>query len=255
MAKFKIWMVALTLIMGVSLSSCFDSGDDNPMRQISVIARLTTGTSYSNALVMQDGVELVPSDPTSLMLLNSGMYYVDIQYSIDDVQANSKSLKVTLLSTPTKIDGPDLTATVPTADAPMYDLTYRSNQEFYVPFMFDKYTLILPALYWVKPLTKENAEAELKKHSFIISYDEINEGDETLNLQVTHLITEDKDDLRTSYTVSLKAYDLSDVISEFESKGNTLKKIVLSAKTNDRTNSLDDSGDKTFDIDYTKVTE
>ena len=28
MAKFKIWMVALTLLMGVSLTSCFNSDND-----------------------------------------------------------------------------------------------------------------------------------------------------------------------------------------------------------------------------------
>ena len=33
MAKFKIWMVALTLIMGVSLSSCIN-GDDNTIQPV-----------------------------------------------------------------------------------------------------------------------------------------------------------------------------------------------------------------------------
>ena len=43
-------------------------------------------------------------------------------------------------------------------------------------------------------------EAELKKHKFILSYDaeKVAEGGETLDLYVNHIITEDKDETRTS---------------------------------------------------------
>ena len=41
------------------------------------------------------------------------------------------------------------------------------------------------------------------------------EGGETLDLYVNHIITEDKDETRTSYTVSYQAYDLSSVLHQF----------------------------------------
>lgn len=255
MAKFKIWMVALTLITGVSLTSCLDSGESNPIQQQTVLAKLTMGSTYSNVLIMQGGIELVPSDPTSLMLLNAGMYMVDIQYNVNDVQANSKTLNVTLLSTPTKIDGPYVTTTTPIADAPMYVIKYEDNGGIIAPYFFDKNTLIFPALYWYKASTGDERTAEIKKHSFVLSYDEIEEGDETLTLKVTHLISEDKKAERKSYIVSYFAYDLKDAIEEFTSKGNTLKKIVLSAKSNTSSNKLEDAKDETYEMDYTKIAE
>ena len=45
MAKFKIWMVALTLIMGVSLSSCIN-GDDNTIQPVYGVITLKSILPY-----------------------------------------------------------------------------------------------------------------------------------------------------------------------------------------------------------------
>ena len=41
---------------------------------------------------MIDGTKLVPTDPTSIMLLNSGMYIVNGQYNVEDVNVNAASI-------------------------------------------------------------------------------------------------------------------------------------------------------------------
>lgn len=215
------------------------------------------GPSYSNMILMQDGLELIPSNPTMVMLLDPGMYLMAFQYDVNDLKAGADFLNVTLLGEPERIDGPTVTSITPEPDAPMFLLT-EVNQNGDVilgPYFFDKTTLVLPATYWAKSSGQTVDEEELNKHSFIISYDEIEEGDETLNLYVTHVLRTDKDADRTFPALTTVAYNLSAAISEFTGKGNTLKKIVFNAKVNDQANDLEDAKDATYEIDYTKITE
>lgn len=39
MKQLKFLMVAFTLLMGVSLTSCLDNGDDNPIKEMSAIVK------------------------------------------------------------------------------------------------------------------------------------------------------------------------------------------------------------------------
>lgn len=247
-------MVTLTLLMGVSFTSCLDDGDSNPMAQMSVVARLTN-TSLSKTFVLGTGMELVLSDQTATMLLEPGMYSVPIQFNMNDLQDGAEYLNATLLGTPTKIDGPAVTTTQPEADAPMYALKYEDSYSTAIaPFFFDANTLVLPAMYWFKKSEGDELKAEIKKHSFVISYGEIKEGDETLTLWVTHKINETETDVaRDYYTYSNYAYDLTRVISEFKMKGNTLKKVLVKAKVNNVNNRLDGASEAEVEIDYTKI--
>ena len=95
----------------------------------------------------------------------------------------------------------------------------------------------------------------MKKHKFILSYDaeKVAEGGETLDLYVNHIITEDKDETRTSYKVSYQAYDLSSVLHQFTN----LKKIIVHAQVNTSSNKLDNSStrEEKFEIDYSKISQ
>ncbi|WP_073348534.1 hypothetical protein [Bacteroides congonensis] len=251
MKQMKFFLVALmAVVMGMSVTSCMNGDDNNGPQPLSVIARLD---SYGSSFKMIDGTKLIPTDPTSIMLLNSGMYIVNGQYNREDINASTASITFTLTSTPTNIDGPNVTSTPDEADATMYTLNYEN---VYYPYMFDKNTLILPAMFHFKNSSvATEVEEELKKHKFIISYDEtkVSEGGETLDLYVNHIITEDKDETRREHTVSYQAYDLSYLVNRFS----TLKKIVIHAQVNSSSNKLDDSSTRegTFDIDYSKITQ
>ena len=252
MKQVKFFLVALmAVVMGMSVTSCMNGNDDNGPRSFNVIAKLD---SYGSNFKTMDGTKWVPTDIGSIMLLESGMYIISGQYNDEDVNASTATITFTLTSTPTKIDGPAVTATPETADAAMYALNYENA---YYPTMFDENILILPAMFHFKNSSNPTEVAEeIKKHKFVISYkeEEVTEGAETLNLYVNHIITEDKDEVRaTDYTLSYQAYDLSYIISRFP----TLKKIVVNAKVNPSSNKLDASNtrDEKFEIDYTKITE
>lgn len=70
---------------------------------------------------------------------------------------------------------------------------------------------------------------------------------------MNHIITEDKDETRTSYTVSHQAYDLSSVLYQFTN----LKKIIVHAQVNTSSNKLDNSNtrEEKFEIDYSKIVQ
>ena len=251
MKQMKFFLVALmAVVMGVSVTSCMNGDDNSGPRTLSVIAKLDScGSNFK----MIDGTKLVPTDPTSIMLLNSGMYIVNGQYNVEDVNVNAASITFTSTSTPTNIDGPSVTSTPDDADATMYALNYENT---YYPYFFDKNTLILPAMFHFKNSSvSTELEAELKKHKFILSYDaeKVAEGGETLDLYVNHIITEDKDETRTSYTVSYQAYDLSSVLHQFTN----LKKIIVHAQVNTSSNKLDNSStrEEKFEIDYSKISQ
>ena len=132
MKQVKFFLVALmAVVMGVSVTSCMNGDDNSGPRTLSVIAKLD---SYGSNFKMIDGTKLVPTDPTSIMLLNSGMYIVNGQYNVEDVNVNAASITFTLTSTPTNIDGPSVTSTPDDADATMYALNYENT---YYPYFFE----------------------------------------------------------------------------------------------------------------------
>lgn len=253
MKQLKFLMVAFTLLMGVSLTSCLDNGDDNPIKEMSAIVKYE-GSMYGGVFKMIDGSELEPSDVVQTIDLVSGkMYAIYFSYNINDVVAN-KATKITLLATPSNISGPEVVASeyASTANAPLYALDYNEGYYNYYPYMFYKHTMIFYALFWLKDVTsKDDLAEEIKKHRFEISYDAVEGG--VLNLYVNHLIDEEKETERTKYTVNTYAYDLQPIIDEVANEGSTINKIIVHAKVNSSKNSLENAMDKTYEIDYSKL--
>ena len=152
-----------------------------------------------------------------------------------------------------------------TSEIDRFEQTLEEGQTCVLPIMLtstsdsilaDKNTLILPAMFHFKNSSvSTELEAELKKHKFMLSYDaeKVAEGGETLDLYVNHIITEDIDETRTSYTVSYQAYDLSSVLHQFTN----LKKIIVHAQVNTSSNKLDNSStrEEKFEIDYSKISQ
>lgn len=248
MKQMKFFLVALmVVVMGMSVTSCM-KGEDNGPQNLSVIARLDY---YNSSFKMMDGTKLVPTDPSSIMLLNSGMYIVNGQYNQEDVNVSTASITLTLTSTPTKIDGAAVTSMEQTPDAAIYALDYQNVY----PFLFDKNTLIVPAMIWSKGTTNAEVAEDVKKHTVYITYDEIKEGDTELVLNLNDVISEDKTEKREVLTIVHQSYDLASVIAQFDGK---LKKITIKAKINGTNNKLDDANytkDGKFEIDYSKITQ
>ena len=74
MAKFKIWMVALTLLMGVSLTSCFNS-DNDPTVTGFAYGKCTD--FYPPTFQLFNGQKLVVSG-SSTTTFNMGKFMVSI---------------------------------------------------------------------------------------------------------------------------------------------------------------------------------
>ena len=94
MAKFKIWMVALTLLMGVSLTSCFNS-DNDP---------IVTGFAYGKCtdffpptFQLFNGQKLVVSGSEITTTVNPGdVYGFYYQFDSEQQSPTAATINVTL---------------------------------------------------------------------------------------------------------------------------------------------------------------
>lgn len=256
MKQLKFLMAALLMVMGVTLSSCLDSGNDNPIQSGYGVCRFEGGLYGGGVFKASNGDIYEPSDPLLTMGLSSNkLYLIYFTYDINDL-VKDKPLKITLSTTPQDVTGPDVVPVeeASEANAPMYAL-YEEDMYHnkYGASMFDKYTLVVPVYFLVKKMsTNEDFVNELKKHRFEIAYDEVKEG--VLNLYLNHVITgEGEETTFTNYTKFFNAYDLENIISDAINNGSAINKIILHAKVNNESNSLKDATDQTFEIDYTTV--
>jgi hypothetical protein len=247
MKQMKFFLVALmAVVMGMSVTSCMKGEENNGPFPVSVVAKLET--SYSGYFKMIDGTKLVPTAASSLnMPLSSGMYAVTGQYNKEDVDVNAGAITFTLASS-SNIDGTSISDVEVTPDITLFALEYQNVY----PYLFDKNTLIIPALIWAKGTSEAEVTEDSKKHSLTLTYDEIEAGDTELVLHLNDVITEKAD--RKVLTVKHQAYNFSSLLSQF---GGKLKKITIKAKVNSSSYDLTHAStvDKSFEIDYSKIAQ
>lgn len=230
MKQMKFFLVVLmTVLMGVSVSSCMKS-DDNGLS--------TSGFFVKNNLVSfeaSNGIQFIPT--TGMSYLTGTYYFIYGQFEYAELVPNA-TVGITLMQEPVCIDPKSdeyLTSTPQEATNPLHSLSSEllSSIGFY-----DKNTLILPMIYWINPLTDaEKLKAEIAKHSFILSYDpdSFKESDTKLTLTINHVVNENGDEgiRRTQYTSTFKAYSISTAIYQFKQKTGKLPQyITLKAQTN-----------------------
>lgn len=237
MKQMKFFLLALTVLMGVSFTSCLDNDDDGMRIAGDVFRANMMGTSFTDAT----GRKWVPTAP---VMVEGNMYYINFQYNQKQYDPNSKTAEMTILSNMC-IDGEVVRNTpVMEENAPIY--AFSAN--YPIPYLFDSHTLTVPFFYWVK-----DTEDEAKKHKFILYYDNaaINEGDTELHVYLTHVIDDTDITGRNKYTTEYKAFDLQAALYEFQNKaGNKPSKVILHAKTNDQSNTLDNAKDGKVSLDY-----
>lgn len=258
MAKFKIWMVALTLIMGISLTSCFNS-DNN-----TIVADLAYGKCtdiFPPTFELFNGQKMVVSG-SSLTTLNMGEIY-GFYYQFDSAEqpVNSPSITINLYNgiEPFSIsakssEGPMNNSSSIVANSALYAISGTvSNVNVNPVVVLDNEYLIASPVYWIEDVNSdEKLKEELAKHAFILTYDSesIEPGDNELVLTLNHIITETGDEKvnRNKYTYSLKAYQLTYVLNEFENRaGNKPTKIVLKAQTNTSKDSLEGATEQVWE--------
>jgi len=245
MKSIKSLMVVLTLTMGVFFSSCLSGSDgDNTVTTGSILRYYNTGTFIDSS-----GYFYYPTGSSySISGTIGDMYYVYYQYDSSTVTSTSTGVNITLLSTPTCIDGLMVSETEVTSTAALYGIQYSS----YVPALFDKNTLVMPILYWYYPAeTTAELTAEVRKHTFKLYYvaDNIGSNDTTLNLYITHQINETTTLDRTKYTLTYQSYDISNAMEDFDNiTGSTPTKIIIHGKVNTTSDVLSSALDDTYTI-------
>lgn len=256
MKQMKFFLMAvMAVVMSMSVTSCLN-GDDNTVRQLSVIAKCTS--SFPATFETVDGRKLIINDP-SLISLNTGeLYTFWYEYDSAEQPDNSTTLYVALCSgsTPVSInakysEGPMAATEALSANAPMYTFNLSTDYSTQPAVLFDQQYLVIPIIYWVKlENTAEDQKREFEKHSFVLTYDaEAIEPDaKELVLTLNHVITDEGEEnvSRDRYTSEYKAYRLDHAMAVFESKaGQAPEKIIVKAKVNSSRNSLESASDAT----------
>ena len=262
MAKFKIWMVALTLIMGVSLSSCLNSETD-PIYSDAFPVKCVN--FYPPTLQTINGQKLVLSGSSTASFNVGELYMLYFQFNTEEQSVDAPSINVTVLNGIEPIalnaknsEGPSDISRAPKANSALYAFSgivssSTGSVNIDPAVIFDNEYLYVRPVYWVKQVTgDEKQKEELAKHAFVLTYDleNIKEGDEELVLTLNHVITETSEEevKRDAYTSTIKAYPLTSALYAFQSKAKQKPtKIKLVGQVNTSKNSLEGATEQVWE--------
>ena len=265
MKQVKLFAVALTLLLGISLTSCLNTESD-PIVTVPVYGECVN--YYPPTFSMASGQQVVLSGTTETFTPGN-MYFFYFQYDSTQQSAEAESITGTLYAGSTASDltakgseGPISESSYSQANAPMFALSgYISviyggagNIE---PFVgFDNKWLFLPMAYWIKVVSDEDEQKiELDKHTFVLTYtlDEVKNGDTELVLTLNHVVadgSEENVERKSSYYAGLKAYNLSYAIYAFQGKaGVKPTRLKVVTKTNSSNDSLDGATESVWSCD------
>lgn len=262
MKQIKFFAFALTLLMGLTFTSCLD-GDNDPIQQLQLVARYG-GSYYGSYFTTSDGLKLIPSDPSKLLNLQSNsLYSIYFEYNTEE-SAGKKEISITLLADPALIPTKHVTtsSTIETPNAAMAMLEYSAGYQKITPIFYDKSTMLFPMLFWsISTQDKDEWTKELAKHEFevVYSFDEAQEPN-TLIFTLKHKVTdteveEDKKPVRKTLQVAQYALNVGTAINQaMQEFNNNLTKIKVVAKCNsNNSDKLENATDSYIYIDCSKI--
>lgn len=245
MKQLKFLIVAFTLLMGVSLTSCLKS-DDNSNKPYAHFVRVAEGTTvdgYQRHFEDYIGNKLYPTNASLLQVEAASNFkmgtthFAYIQYKAVESEKKTKtgtetakSLDINLLSAVT-CDGPEPLMAKNKADmerlavenAPILSLNYGSG---FAPFLFDKKTLFLPIYYKMENKTEQVPQ---HKHRLVCNLEDITSGITDLVFYVRH--DRGTDEKTEAINVAHNGYDISAVVEHFvEVTGAEPKNIIVKVK-------------------------
>lgn len=179
MKQMKFLMVAFTLLMGISLTSCLNSNDnsDNTQGHFARVKRGDMTSGYQDYFEDYLGNKLLPSSTSLIQVEANGDFkmsssnFAFITYKMIEVDGTTKaetgtttkSYDINLLSavncdgpTPITVENTEDMESVVVENAPIFSLTYNNG---YTPFLYDKETLFLPVYYKM-----ENKAEQVSQH-------------------------------------------------------------------------------------------
>ena len=267
MAKFKIWMVALTLIMGVSFTSCMNSDEsESPYDGAGMfyVVNSYMGSYFEDPA----GNKLHPTSASVLaMETNYGFKMSETKLAViyyKFVKEETGTAKTSTSTTPQSYDivlvsaaacdGPDLITTETqvemeesvTENAPIVSLTPTVNTGYTYqelkPAFYDKKTLVLPIAWRM-----ENSSEKLAQHKFNLVYvtSDTENSATDLVLYLRHdRGTDEKTDVGT-YTQD--GYNIEEAIAHFAGvTGKEPKNVIIKSKNSETDSKIPEK--------YTEVT-
>lgn len=259
MKQLKFFALALTLLMGISLTSCFNDEDD-PIVKMSLLARYDGGY-YGASFTTVDGVRLIPADQSVMLTLTEGLYSIYFQYNRDEVPEGAKEITITLLSDPARLDklytSPEMGTSVSNAALFAFEYTYNYGglPSTLCPILYDKTTMVFPAMFWRATVADEDAyEEELAKHQFTVTY-EVKPAEPTvLYLYVNHNVTDEAGEVvkRTVNNVVTYELNIQAGVAAIESAGQKMSKIIMIGKCNSSSDNMEGAQEARFEIDCSK---
>ena len=270
MAKFKIWMVALTLIMGVSFTSCMNSDNDTTMHR-GALAKVYSMYGMSYYFKTAEGITITPTATSVAELEARGFKFSEVEGQVVQISYQWDSSVLEIPDNATKIEGVALTGIVSLdsqvevvdepgaandsiSDTPIISLKKEVSSTFaYEPYYFDTNTLMLPINYYI----------QTKPHSFTLVYypnEETTDG--TIKLYLRH--RKSGDNMNTgsptsfdyAYNGSTYLYYRSFNLQKIAySTSGSLDKVIVVAEENSSSVDLKDTSTKTneYTVEYKEI--
>ncbi|MBO7418472.1 MAG: hypothetical protein J6U14_06010 [Bacteroidaceae bacterium] len=222
---------AMTLIMGVTMTSCFGSSEGDNKSTQDVIALYQNGTFEQIG-----GGILVPSSSSNLPSL-PGIYSFTIEY--DPTGWSDNKLNVTITSKPISLDNPNIRVGEATGNINLYELEYSGLK----PEMFNQNYLLVPCMFWMDNVDEASYVREFDKHKFsLLVPEDLHNSEGILNLTLIDEVTDPELD-RYSNSWQYQAFNLQSIITGFKSINGKINTIRIWGNTN--RNSYDPAEERT----------
>lgn len=253
MKLFKnIILAVAALASPLTLTSCIGDSDDNSVEQTIVALYKSDGT-----FEQYGGTILVPKQS---IVTTPGMYTFEVRYNPGDAD-DSGSMPIEVISSLTSIGNDNLVSshTEPVPNIPMYSLNYQSNQGSVAPYKFNNDYLIVPAMFWVENVSSSEIQAEIKKHTFALTYllgDDSNikvSESGVLDLYLTDNVS-DASTTRARFTSNFEAFYIGKLVKLYNAQypDNGLQKIRIHAYVNGNECNMEGTATKAeyYDVQY-----
>lgn len=227
MKQLKFLMIAFTLLMGFSMTSCI--GDSDP-----TVTNITFGqvTSILPTVIKAPfDVEYTATNDLGLDLYPGDYVYFQYSYNSDFVEQNAKKIDATItigekITYNSAVDVSDKGEKHENVTILQVGDGADTNSPYAIKFMYyDKSKLIVPIAFLIKEASKES----LKSHDFTLAYNEedVKVGDSEIVFYLRHRSSETE---AKKGVLSYKMFDIKRVLEQFTAKaGNKPTKVVIYA--------------------------
>lgn len=244
MKQLKFLMVAFTLLMGVSLTSCLSDDAGESMYDGIGYVRTVMGTYFidpNGNTYYPTSSSVVEMEAQGFKMSEADLAYIAFKYVEDtpttkaDANTTPKTFRIKLVSaaavdsyqTEEAASIEDMETMVP-ENAPIVTLEPTDNYgQTYKPWMYGTEMLVLPVSWKM-----ENKEEMLKQHTLSLVYIDSDEAES--GTELVFYLRHDKgtDTKNRCFAVRNKAYNIKNIMDDFKDKnGSYPTTIIVKAKT------------------------